>query len=279
MDYTNDSGIRLDIEINKFLYKGDKSVAIIIVKPEKELINNNISEQDAGAFTNISLSEFVFILIVITGILVITGSIAGIFSINYGEDLENNRVLYRFVQLFNMNLEANIPSWYSGFLMIIISGFSFLIYKLDSAETKKYFFIISVMFLFMSMDEIASVHEILNNPVRNSLNPGGLLYWAWIIPGMIAVVLFALYFLRLLFLLDEKLRMLFLLSGFIYLLGAIGFEMIGGWLYSHSLGDSMLYVFEVVIEESLEMFGMLLFIYALIKYIKSFAETVQVIFR
>ncbi|AFH50162.1 Hypothetical protein IALB_2459 [Ignavibacterium album JCM 16511] len=243
-------------------------MAIISVKQEKELIDNNISEQDAGAFTNISLSEFVFILIVVTGILVITGSIAGIFSINYGEDLENNRILNRFFQLFNMNLEANIPSWYSGFLMIIISGLSFLIFKLDSAENKKYFFIISVMFLFMSMDEVASVHEILNNPVRNSLNLGGLFYWTWIIPGIIVVVLFALYFLRFLFLLEQKVRMLFLLSGFIYLFGAVCFEMIGGWLYSHNLGGSMLYVFEVVIEESLEMSGLLIFIYALVLFIK-----------
>ncbi|MEP0862467.1 MAG: hypothetical protein HRF52_13605 [Ignavibacterium sp.] len=254
-------------------------MALIGVKQEEELTIKSFSEHDAVVFTNMNLTKFVSILIVVAGIMAITGSFAGIFSINYSEGLEENRVLYRFVQLFDLNLEANIPAWYSGFLMILISGLCFLIFKFDSPKTKKYFFIISVMFLFMSMDEIASVHEIFNNPVRNSLNLGGLLYWSWIIPGMIAVVLFALYFLKFLFLLDQKFRMLFLLSGFIYLSGAIGLEMIGGWLYSNKLGSSMLYVFEVVIEESLEMFGMLLFISTLIKYIKSFAETVQVIFR
>lgn len=123
------------------------------------------------------------------------------------------------------------------------------------------------------------MHEILNNPVRNSLGLGGFLYWSWIIPGMIVAILIGLYFLKFLNMIERKYTILFLLSGFIYLSGAVGFEMIGGWLYSHSLGDSMLYVFEVVIEESLEMLGMLLFIYALIKYIKSFAKTVQVIFH
>lgn len=227
----------------------------------------------------LDFTRFFIWLLICAVILSVTGLTAGLTGNYYGQELEKDRILFRFVQLFSLNLEANIPSWYSGFLMIIVAALNYLIYKFERRVIKKYFLVISALFISMSIDEIASVHEILNNPVRNSLSLGGFLYWSWIVPGIIVSLFIGLYFLKFFSMIERKYTILFLLSGFIYLSGAVGFEMIGGWLYSNKLGNSILYVFEVVIEESLEMFGMLLFIYALIKYIKSFAETVQVIFN
>ncbi|PIQ22106.1 MAG: hypothetical protein COW65_04945, partial [Cytophagales bacterium CG18_big_fil_WC_8_21_14_2_50_42_9] len=61
--------------------------------------------------------------------------------------------------------------------------------------------------------------------------------------------------------------------GAIYVLGVIGFEMIGGSIYQGSTGvrdTSLPYMVVMTIEETLEIVGMSLFIYTLLQYIKSY---------
>ncbi len=228
---------------------------------------------------NLNFSKYFYFILFITIFIICLGLAAGMVSVEKADQLQNNRLLFRFVELFDMNLESNVPAWYTAFLMIIISGLTFLIYKIQTMPLQKYFLLLSVIFLFMSIDVISSVHEVLNNPVRNLFKPVAIFYWAWIIPGSAFVILFVFYFSKLLNMISARFRKLFILSGIIYLTGAIGFEMLGGWLYSNKLGNSYYYVFEVVIEESLEIFGLLLFIKSLIEYLKTNAFTVRISFR
>lgn len=234
-----------------------------------------INLQEDGS-TNLKLSRFIYFNLIFMMILIPLGLIAGLLSLEQGYQLENNRILFRFVELFNLNLEANVPSWYSAFLMIIISGLSFFIAKIKTSSEKKYFLFLSIIFLFMSLDEISSIHEIMNKPVRNLLNLGSVFYWAWIVPGLIFLIIFGLTFRQFFKLIGKRFSKLFVSSGVIYIMGVIGFEMLGGWLYSNKLGNSYYYIFEVVVEESLEMVGLWLFIYALIEYLKSFVDEVRI---
>ncbi|MBI5661144.1 MAG: hypothetical protein HZC46_03255 [Ignavibacterium album] len=238
----------------------------------------NYSEEDTLGITgtNFNLNKFIYFNLFISVILILLGLIAGLISLEQGSQLTSDRLLYRFVKLFNLNLEANIPAWYSGFLMIMISGLSLYIAKIKSLPLRKYFLSISIIFLFMSIDEISSIHEILNNPVRTLFNFGSLFYWAWIFPALVFLIILAFAFRQFFMMIDKKFGKLFLLSGVVYLMGVIGFEMLGGWLYSNKLGNSYYYVIEVVVEESLEMVGLWLFIYALIEYLKSFVDEVRI---
>lgn len=237
-------------------------------------INN---QQSTGI--ELILSKFIYFNLFVLVTLILLGLIAGLILLEQGYQLENNRILFRFVELFNLNLEANVPAWYSAFLMIVISGLSLFISKVNTLPEKKYFLGMSVLFLMMSVDEISSIHEIMNNPVRNALSLSGAFYWAWIVPGLIFLFMMIFVFRQFFMMINRRFRRLFILSGFIYIMGAVGFEMLGDWLYSNKLGDSYFYIFEVVVEESLEMFGLLLFIYALIEYIKSFGEDIHITIR
>jgi hypothetical protein len=214
-------------------------------------------------------------LLFITMFLILTGFLSGMIQIESGDSLKNNRILFRFVELFNLNLEANIPAWYSAFLMIIVSILCYLAGKVSESKLRKYYFVLAAGFILMSLDEISSVHEILNNPVRNALGLKGILYWSWIVPGILLVITVLIYFKNFFNLIDKKFRRLYLLSGTIYLMGAIVLEMIGGWLYSHNLGNTVFYVSEVVIEEGMEMSGLLLFIYSLNEYLISLSNKVK----
>src|SRR5690606_19893923 len=101
---------------------------------------------------------------------------------------------------------------------------------------------------------------------RRTFNLSGYFYYAWIVPYGIAVVLLFALLLPFLKKLRKRTRVLFLLSGTIFISGAIGFEMLGGNVIQ-SQGPGALFSFFYTCEELLEMLGSSLFIYALLDYI------------
>ena len=71
------------------------------------------------------------------------------------------------------------------------------------------------------------------------------------------------------FLLDlpSRTRVLFISSGILFVTGAIGFELIGGWYADKHGTGNITYALITTCEELLEMLGIALFIYTLLKYI------------
>ncbi len=120
----------------------------------------------------------------------------------------------------------------------------------------------------MAIDELMTIHEGLAQPVRDilGLERSGILYFSWVIPGIILVAVLSVSFLKFLFHLPQYARSYFLVAAALFLGGALGCELIGGWIFYH-YGDHVAYVIVATVEESLEMTGIILFIYALLKYI------------
>jgi len=112
------------------------------------------------------------------------------------------------------------------------------------------------------LEETISIHE----KVFDSLNH------TWIIPGSVTVLIFGLLFLRFVLNLPQKTRYLFIIAGVIFVMGAIGFEYVAReyWERGYSL-RSMTYAAISTVEEFLEMIGVVIFIYALIDYMNSYA--------
>ena len=198
-------------------------------------------------------------------ILLLLANILGLISKYYFDQ----EYFIALIQLFDFNIENNIPTLFSSFILIFSS---ILLAFIASTHKKQYSSYypwagLSLIFLFLSVDEIASIHERLGAQFRIAFNTSGLLYHAWVIPyGVILVVLIIVYF-RFLVHLPKGTRNLFIVSGTTYVTGALGFELLGGWqndLYgSNNLTYSILYT----CEEFLEMLGIVIFIYALLVYI------------
>lgn len=92
---------------------------------------------------------------------------------------------------------------------------------------------------------------------------------------MAGILILALFFLGFLLRLPSCTRRFFLGAGAIYLGGAIGVEMIGGY-YAEVYGfDSLEYQLIAHAEESLEMAGIIVFIYALLRYLADHYPTIQ----
>lgn len=175
------------------------------------------------------------------------------------------------VALFNLDGERNIPAFFSmllilfaALLLAIIAFFK----KRQGAVYTLYWSVLAFGFLFMAADEAMSIHERLNEPMSRLLGEDrpGIFYLAWVIPGMATVLFVGLFFLKFLRHLPGKTRFLFLLAAALYLGGAIALELVGNHYAALNGTASRAYAVCVTVEEWLEMAGIIVFIFALLRY-------------
>ena len=178
--------------------------------------------------------------------------------------------LFRITNKLCLDQEINIPTCFSTLLLFLSAILLAVIASLQKNRTENYPFhwaLLSVIFLYLSVDETAGLHELFNKPIKLNLNPSGAFENGWVIVAIPLVVLFGVVYLRFITHLPRKTRISFLLSGSIYIAGAIGFELIGaGYVSQHGI-DNLTYAMIVTIEESLEMLGSIIFIAALLDYL------------
>ena len=131
----------------------------------------------------------------------------------------------------------------------------------------------SVIFLYLSYDEAAQVHERLINPMRELLRAGGVFYFAWVIPATAGLLVIGAIYLRFVLALPPQVRKLFVLSAAVYVSGAFGTEMVGGYMRDSRADLWTAYQVIVTIEETLELLGMMLFSTAILKLLARDTET------
>jgi hypothetical protein len=120
----------------------------------------------------------------------------------------------------------------------------------------------------MAIDEAFQFHERLNIPVGTLLGDGslGIFYFPWVIPGIALVSVLGLYFLRFLLHLPAATGLSFLMAATLYIGGAIGVELIGSSHAELHGYENLTYSMIATLEESLEMAGLIVFIWALLNY-------------
>lgn len=219
-----------------------------------------------------------FLLIIVLCLIIF--SILGQFSLYYLADfpLKNS-----FITLFNVEFERNIPAFYSWLALLVCSIFLGIIAyakKVSCERYVNYWGGLSAIFFYLSLDESIGIHEKFVKPLQDKFQTTGFLYFAWVIPGGIFVFICLLTFLRFLSALSAKTRRLFLIAGTMYVGGALGMEIVGGYYAYFHLADfplykDMTYAVITTIEETLEMLGIIIFIYALLDYIGSYLKGVS----
>ena len=191
--------------------------------------------------------------------------------------------LYGLVPLFNMDSEQNIPTLFSVLLLfsasLLLTVISLLKKKHRDPEVLE-FGVLAFGFLLMTLDEGASLHERLVNPIRWLLGGGslGIFYFAWVIPGMGVLCVLGLFFHKFLLTLPSRTRFHFLLAATLYLGGAIGIELVEGRHVELYGRENLTYGMMTALEEGLEMAGVIVFIYALMKYIVENYKEVRLVF-
>jgi hypothetical protein len=194
-----------------------------------------------------------------------------------------HKTVHGLIHLFDLDAERNIPTFFSACLILICALLLATISSLKSNHKEHFtshWKFLAGWFLFMAIDENASIHEMLIAPMHKLLGGKnlGLFYFSWVIPGIVVVVLLATLFLRFWLRLPRKTRLAFLLAAITYISGVIGFEMIGGYYAELHGKENLIYNVFVTIEESLEMTGLIIFIGSLIGYIADNYYEVQLQF-
>lgn len=174
--------------------------------------------------------------------------------------------------LFNLESDTSIPTWYATITLLVCSTLIGSI-GIMKAERKDRFalhwIVLAVLFLLLSVDEVARIHETIGMTVRLKLTgplSGGLRH-AWVLPGMLFITVVGLLYLRFLSHLPRYIRFLFLLAGLIFVGGALGVEMINAYQRDQPGTTGFGYHAGSVVEETMEMLGIVVFLYALTRYL------------
>lgn len=180
-------------------------------------------------------------------------------------------ILDLLMKSFYLDAEGNITTFFNTILLFIPSLLLAAIgaWKFSIADRFRFHWAgLSLIFLFLSLDEAAVLHENLIKPMRAMVGAEGVFYFAWIIPGLVFIALFGLLYWFFFLHLEIKFKLLFFFSLAVYLGGVIGGEMVSG--YTAGLLGQKNFTYSVVasLEESIEYIGASLIIFSLLKYIE-----------
>ena len=183
----------------------------------------------------------------------------------------NTQPLKAIAGLAMMDHETSVPTLFNYLLILInamllgvIANRSFAVHD----RWRWHWVILCAIFLLLSYDEAAQLHERLSSVGAHLVEAKGIFRFAWIVPMGAAVTVFSLGFLNFLLHRPRQIAGLMIVSGAIYVMGAMGIEMLGGlYVSAHGMAESQGSVgFELLcgVEESLEMLGMALFGFTLL---------------
>lgn len=200
--------------------------------------------------------------------------LGGLFSLylKFGLNLENG---LGFVPLFDINGEYNIPAFYSACAIWLSAALLFFIHRQEKkAGTPKayYWRHFAYLFIFLGIDELASIHEIFGRfaPMIWERFPALHISRKWIIPFSPVVLAMAVYFFRFYLLLSKENRVRFTEAGLVFLAGAVGIEILGEWYANAHDMPQIFRGFSAIAEEGCEMLGIVLFIRALLMHIQQY---------
>ena len=152
---------------------------------------------------------------------------------------------------FNLDAEANIPTWFSAILLFSISICSLLIYMLRSNVLKErggwvsFWIVVSAVYCFLSLDEVARLHELIDTYTS--------VKWVYVYAPFAAIFFFACVFYF--FAIrnnDHRIGFWFVGGLFLYGAGGLFAEFLSH--YFHPL-PRILQQLEFMSEEGLEMLG------------------------
>lgn len=161
--------------------------------------------------------------------------------------------------------ESNLPTLFNFLLLVanmaafaVVSAFAFGGWD----KWRWHWLALTALFLLLAYDEAAQLHEKLSVLLESRVGGGtGFLGFAWVVPGMAAVAVVGMALIPFLRALPRRSAVLFLLAGAIFVSGSIGVEMVEAEYAGRQGWDTLTFSLLTVVEESLEMIGLITLLY------------------
>ncbi len=197
----------------------------------------------------------------ITKIILSLIGIEIMFVAIYAIDFVNVHPSWQFCELFDLDRESNIPTWFSTFQLLMIGLISLSVciqknYSLPPSKAGLLTF--GAGFIYLSIDEASAIHEKITYTFHDNLLVPYFdgVHGIWIVVyGAIGLTLLTIFH-RDVIAVWKSLRresIIFIVGIIIYLIGAAGAETITFFHIDKS--NPTLYTMEVIFEEFFEMLG------------------------
>ena len=171
---------------------------------------------------------------------------------------------YESVKFFWLDAEKNLPTLYQSLALGLAAVLMFVVARasprmLPSDRTR--WKVLGSIFVFLALDENLRIHETIGDTSSFSFGAAGLAIYVPVI------VLVGVCWLPLLYRVDARLRRLLLTAAVLYVGGAGGIEA-ASQLYAGAAGKATpLYVMLATLEETFEMAGIAVLVYALLDHL------------
>lgn len=185
---------------------------------------------------------------------------------------EASRLLF---ELFDLNGENNIPTWFTSMVWATAAGLAMVASRREFSHDgvmRWSWALLGGVFLLLSLDEVGSLHERLlglaGDTVQHALGLADSFYYDWAAMGIVLVVLVAALFVPFLLRIPRDVAARLILAGGVFLSGSLAIETIGssyeaGWISSTKLFRISWHRL-IFVEELLEMVGAILAVHALL---------------
>lgn len=164
------------------------------------------------------------------------------------------------LNFLRLDEEASLPPLFSSLLMLTIAVLAFRTGRDDrlaAPRTSLGWTLLSVGFVYLALDEFLALHEVFSR-MPQVPNYGGVLRQKWLLVGIPLVAVIGLLFIPFLLRIRRQTALRLIVAGTVYLSGAVGAELISGWIIETAGKESALYALETMAEETLEIVGLLL---------------------
>lgn len=164
-------------------------------------------------------------------------------------------------QKLSLSYEGNVPTWLATVLLFSCALAAGAIAR-EATLFRRHWWGVCAVFAYASLDEAAELHEHLGG----TFDFGGLFYFDWVIPAAILLGALALIFWPFVRALAPVTRRRLILAGVLYIGGAVVMELPLGWWTERAGADSLGYALIDWVEETMELAGAALALWALVKH-------------
>jgi len=221
---------------------------------------------------NPSLRSFTITQMLAVSFILILGLCAYLYSYATGD-----YSLWGFLRLLDVGAELSIPTFFSILNLFFAALLLLIIYAYEKAQQNigaRYWLFLALIFAFLSADESASIHEnfdqVFDFFTYHGINLPSLGTHNWVIFGLFFILVIGISLIPFLKSLPKKTLIYFMVSGTIFVTGAVGFEYLGAIMIKTGFVESkkdLAYLIRRIFEEGFEMYGIALFNSALYREI------------
>lgn len=190
---------------------------------------------------------------------------AGGLVVELAKNASPERRKSEWTYFLGLSYEQNLPTWYSSSMLLLCAVMLLLIScsaKTGGLPFRWHWRLLAFIFFYISLDEAVTLHEALSH----FFDYDGVLYYGWVIPASIVVVVLGCFYLPFVLKLPPRTKWQVIVAGSAYVGGALGVEFLLGYWADLAGDKNLVYGLIDLVEESLEILGMTLFLLALVEF-------------